>query len=57
MLTCGRCGTALVDGALFCHMCGVKLQYNTICKQCGQAVKVGSKFCGKCGTPVKPTSD
>lgn len=57
MVTCGKCGTTLVDGALFCHMCGAKLQNSYTCKQCGQEVKVGSKFCGKCGTPVTNTEN
>ncbi len=57
MFTCGKCGTTLVDGALFCHMCGVRVQNSIICKQCGQVLKVGSKFCGKCGTPVPNTEN
>lgn len=52
MHTCGICGTTLVDGALFCHMCGARVQKSITCKQCGHALKVGSKFCGKCGAPV-----
>lgn len=57
MSTCGKCGTNLVEGALFCHMCGIKLQETIICKNCGQTLKTGSKFCGRCGTPVPNTEN
>lgn len=57
MSICGNCGANLVEGALFCHMCGIRIQNSITCQQCGQALKVGSKFCGKCGTPVPNTEN
>lgn len=57
MSTCAKCGTNLVAGALFCHMCGIRIQNSITCQQCGQALKVGSKFCGKCGAPVPNTEN
>lgn len=53
MISCGKCGVQLVDGSLFCHMCGTKILYNDFaCSYCGQILKGGSRFCGKCGKPV-----
>ena len=53
MSFCGKCGTQLVDGSHFCHMCGAKISYiASICKNCGQQLIDGSKFCNRCGYPT-----
>ncbi|EEQ59214.1 hypothetical protein CBFG_02924 [Clostridiales bacterium 1_7_47FAA] len=51
---CQKCGASLMEGVLFCPLCGEKVIEPTIdnsrqCPGCGAYLKAGAKFCVKCG--------
>lgn len=62
---CPNCGAELKDGALFCTVCGTKLEAPPVeekaapqptvkvCANCGATVPDGSLFCSNCGTKTE----
>lgn len=64
--SCASCGTQLVEGAKFCHICGAPVQQNQpepepveekpvqrFCKSCGNLLKPHARFCANCGADVQ----
>ncbi len=51
MITCNKCGAQMEDDALFCGICGTKVQAQggSFCPDCGAPVKIGDAFCPGCG--------
>ena len=35
-MKCKNCGTELKENALYCHICGKKVEDNWICPKCGK---------------------
>ena len=62
MLKCRNCGNSLEEDALFCGVCGEKVENTdvnnednkkTFCYNCGERLEEGSVFCPNCGTNLK----
>ena len=49
---CINCGSQLVEGAVFCPMCGTKQEVQNNCKNCGKPLEPGQLFCPYCGTKI-----
>lgn len=57
MLTCPRCGGAVVDGGSFCQYCGSSLRdasSGPACAACGAPNPPGTNFCHNCGQRIEP---
>ena len=52
MAYCRYCGTALPEGARFCHICGKEVSTAPCCPSCGATLPEGSRFCSFCGTAL-----
>lgn len=61
MKTCPKCSTEVNDTAIYCKICGTKLDGETssaqqgqgiTCPNCGKVLMPTAKFCDMCGTPV-----
>ena len=65
--SCAGCGTALVEGAVFCGSCGAAVSAAapaaetpavpaapSACSQCGEPLREGARFCRKCGAAAVP---
>jgi hypothetical protein len=48
-LSCTRCSTQLVQGAKFCHQCGMALEQKADCVSCGSRLPANSVYCPQCG--------
>lgn len=46
---CTKCNEKLVAGAVFCSMCGTKVEEEKKCKECGTKLAKGAMFCHVCG--------
>ena len=67
-MICPKCGATLPEGALFCTVCGAKIESApaqapepvkaspAVCPQCGTQPKGGELFCTNCGAPLNPVS-
>ena len=44
---CANCGTELIAGKRFCHICGA--QVSLTCPNCGGTIELGFRFCPDCG--------
>jgi len=55
-LTCFKCKTVNLEGAVFCEECGVKLgeKPREYCEACGTMNRPDQKFCGECGAKLTP---
>lgn len=54
-MKCVQCGAELVDGALFCRVCGAKVENEAqmkFCPNCGEELVSGASFCRKCGYDI-----
>lgn len=54
-MKCVQCGSELVDGALFCRVCGAKVEKEApmkFCPNCGEELVSGASFCRKCGYDI-----
>lgn len=54
-MKCVQCGAELVDGALFCRVCGAKVENKApmkFCPNCGEELVSGASFCRKCGYDI-----
>jgi hypothetical protein len=49
-IICQKCGSANLQDAKFCGMCGVII--NSTCSKCGHSNPGGSGFCNACGFPL-----
>lgn len=52
-MICGKCGSNIPEGAVFCPYCGNKStvpQNIKYCPMCGAALNNGQIFCSNCGT-------
>ena len=47
---CTNCGTELIAGKRFCHICGT--QVSLTCPNCGSTIELGFRFCPDCGFRV-----
>ena len=52
-MKCRKCGAEMMEGALFCMMCGAKK--GRTCTKCGVELPDVARFCFKCGNEVKST--
>jgi len=65
--SCAGCGTALLEGAVFCGSCGAPVSAAApaaatpavpaapaVCGQCGEPLREGARFCRKCGAAAVP---
>jgi hypothetical protein len=59
---CGKCGSKIQLGDLFCKKCGLKVTTDTnqdqsqeriFCTQCGTSNPGNSRFCKKCGSEIE----
>lgn len=56
---CPNCGAEVQIGAMFCPVCGTKMDLQQAdasvkrCGDCGAVIPEGSKFCTTCGKPVE----
>src|SRR5215470_1592465 len=46
-MLCKTCGTELIAGKAFCHVCGTRVPQT--CPRCGAEVASGFRFCPDCG--------
>lgn len=46
---CKTCNEKLIPGAMFCSMCGTKVEKEKKCKSCGTVLAQEVKFCHVCG--------
>lgn len=62
---CPSCGAQLVEGSLFCNVCGTKLQdfsssaakeEKNLCPRCHAAISPGDIFCTSCGADLRDNS-
>lgn len=58
---CPRCNSPLMEEAVFCAKCGLKLDavdesppapQGLFCAHCGRELRTESKFCPRCGSPA-----
>lgn len=51
---CESCGAILVEGAMFCHICGAEVSQTSqkTCRECGAELPFGAAFCSSCGARV-----
>jgi len=49
-MRCSACGTELIAGKAFCHVCGTRAPQP--CPQCGAQLAAGFHFCPDCGHPL-----
>lgn len=49
-MRCRVCGTELLPGKAFCHVCGARVV--PTCANCGAELPPGARFCPDCGQPV-----
>jgi uncharacterized RDD family membrane protein YckC len=47
---CPRCAQQVVEGAAFCHGCGLPL--TEVCPNCAVTPPPGAQFCSRCGTAL-----
>ena len=55
-MNCKYCGTVNSEEAIYCKMCGKRLDGKQICKSCGAENDEDALYCIKCGTPFAQTS-
>jgi hypothetical protein len=48
-LICTHCSTQLVQGAKFCHQCGITIELKANCASCGSTLSANALFCPQCG--------
>ena len=48
-MDCRKCGSQIIDGALFCSKCGARQDGKVACKNCGKEIPEDSVFCAFCG--------
>ena len=48
-IVCRRCSTQTVEGAKFCHSCGVSIELISTCASCGSKLPVNESLCTQCG--------
>ena len=53
-MKCASCGTTLVAGKQFCHVCGARAPVE--CPRCGASVDPQFRFCPDCGAEVAPSA-
>lgn len=46
-MRCRECGTELIPGKAFCHVCGTRVPQ--VCPRCGEEIGQGFRFCPSCG--------
>ena len=54
-MKCRKCGAELVAGAMFCRVCGEKVETENrvkFCPNCGNEIVSGASFCRKCGYDI-----
>ncbi len=51
-MRCASCGTELLPGKQFCHVCGTRAVQ--ACPNCGVTVSPGMRFCADCGFQLIP---
>jgi class 3 adenylate cyclase/tetratricopeptide (TPR) repeat protein len=49
-MRCASCGSELIAGKQFCHVCGARA--TVACPRCGAAVGAGFRFCPDCGSQM-----
>ena len=61
VLRCEQCGAEIPSEALFCNVCGAKVERKTVvsdndkvqCSKCGNFVNKNLNFCTSCGNPMR----
>src|SRR4030042_588879 len=48
-LSCTRCSTQLVQGAKYCHQCGITIELKANCASCDSTLPSNALFCPQCG--------
>ncbi|MBQ8196949.1 MAG: zinc ribbon domain-containing protein [Clostridia bacterium] len=56
-MTCEKCGTVVEEGALFCCMCGERLDGKKNCVKCNELIPANAKFCSFCGSSQEPIKE
>ena len=51
-MECTKCGASVKDGAVFCSMCGNRLDGKKKCPNCNNDIEENSVFCSFCGERV-----
>ena len=56
-MECHECGTAAMENAIHCHMCGAPLPTSMTanalgCSNCGESTPQNAMYCPNCGDPV-----
>lgn len=55
MIYCSKCHTQLIEGAKFCHQCGVNVEIPlSDCPSCGKKNPADALFCYGCAHPMQP---
>lgn len=49
-MTCEKCGAFVEEGALFCCMCGERIDGKKNCVKCNELIPAKAKFCSFCGS-------
>lgn len=52
-MTCKHCNTENPDSAVFCGMCGKRLDGNVVCPHCGNLMPEEMNYCYACGARLK----
>src|ERR1035437_10330208 len=53
-MRCTNCGTELLAGKQFCHVCGQRI--TPTCPNCNATLAPGFRFCPDCGLEIAPTA-
>ena len=55
---CPDCGNKLPDGAIFCSVCGAKMQASApgVCTSCGNKLPESGTFCSSCGVKMQTSA-
>ncbi len=52
LMDCKKCGTPAVDGAVYCHNCGERVDGKKACPICGDLNEQEYKYCIYCGARI-----
>ena len=48
-ILCRKCSTQTIQGAKFCHGCGIAIEMSLKCASCGSRLPDNAPFCPQCG--------
>ena len=49
-MICKKCSATIIDGGIYCPICGARVDGNKVCLKCEKLIQENSVFCSFCGT-------